>query len=288
MNYYFLVAGLTEVEIEDNKMTYSVAEFKQEVHPQLSAGDAKLMELFYTKFDNQNLLRYFKDKEALFDERGNVTKEELEEAIELIIEEETPKNRNIPPYFKVFIEEFRSGENHNIEDVKWENRLAELYYQWAMNNKNKLIRRWYEFNMNLNNILAAYASRKHHLEVDVVGDNEVTEALKTSRQRDFGLTVTLDDFDKIQRLADEIDFFEREKKIDVLKWQWLEEQTFFEYFSIERIFAYLVKLEIIERWVSLNPEQGGKIFREMINALKEYVVNQKSLVLDKVQAKTEK
>jgi len=273
MNYYYLIAGLPDIEIEDNKLTFSVAEFKEEVRPYLSTGDARLLNLFFTKFDNQNLLRYLKDKEAKFEGCGNLEKEELEEAFNLIEEEKNPKSRNIPSYFKVFIEEYRNAEQANIEDPKWENRLTELYYQWAMKCQNQMITSWFEFNLNLNNILAAYASRKHHVEVDVLGDNEVTEALRTSRQRDFGLTVTIDDFDKFQRLADEIDFFERERKIDLLKWQWLDEHTFFKYFSIEMIFAYIVKLEIIERWVSLNHEQGVKIFRELINALKESVVN---------------
>ena len=68
--------------------------------------------------------------------------------------------------------------------------------------------------------------------------------------------------------------FERERNIDLLKWHWLDEQTFFNYFGIERVFAYLVKLEIIERWIALDPAEGGKIFRELIDGLKKTVVNE--------------
>lgn len=278
MNYYCLVAGLPDIDLEDNKLTFTIADFKEEIWPQMSDGDAALMKSFFTKFDNQNLLRYLKDKEAIFDERGNFPKEELEEALELIIEGGNPKNGNIPPYFKVFVEEFWNVEQANIEDIKWENRLTELYYQWAMKCGNSVISNWFEFNLNLNNILAAYSCRKHHVEVEVVGDNEVAENIKTSRQRDFGLTGIIDDLDVFQSLAEETDIFEREKKIDLLKWQWLEEQIFFKYFSIERVFAYLIKLDIIERWISLNPEQGEKKFREMINSLKESVMNQKTKI----------
>jgi len=278
MNYYCLVAGLPDIDLEDSKLAFTIADFKEEVWPQMSVDDARLMKLFFTKFDNLNLLLYLKDKEAIFDRRGNVVKEELEEALELIIEGGNLKNRNIPPYFKVFVEEFQDVEQPDIKEIKWENRLAELYYRWAMKCGNSMISNWFEFNQNLNNILAAYSCRKHHIEVEVVGDNEVAENIKTSRQRDFGLTGIIDDLDIFQGLAEETDLFEREKEIDLVKWQWLDEQTFFKYFSIERVFAYLVKLDIIERWVSLNPEEGEKKFRKLINSMKESVMNQKSKI----------
>lgn len=273
MNYYCLIAGLPEIELEDNKLAFSIADFKEEVRPQLSADDARLLDLFYTKFDNQNLLRYLKDKETRFDEQGNLAKDELEECLQLIAEDDDPKNVNFPPYFKAFVEEYKDVQHIDTETAQWENRLTELYYQWAIKCGNKLIARWFEFNLNLNNILAAYTSRKYQMDVEVVGNNEVAESIKTSGQRDFGLTGTVDDLETFQRLAEEPDLFEREKKIDLLKWQWLDEQTFFKYFSIERVFAYLVKLEIIERWVSLDPVEGAKVFRSLIDTLKDNVVS---------------
>ena len=296
MKYYHLIAGLPDIEIEDNKLTFSIVNFRNEVRPQLSMIDARLMDLFYMKFDNQNLLRYLKDKETPFDERGNITKDEMEECFRLIGETNKPKNkfflsyyesvnRRLLSYFKpvsqyflsyciTFVSEYRDAQQaDDVDDAKWENRLAELYYRWAMNCNNKLIADWFEFNLNLNNILAATISRKYKMSVDVVGDNKVSESIKTSKQRDFGLGETIEDLDIYQRIADEADFFEREKKIDLLKWQWLDEQTFFKYFSIEVLFAYLIKLEIIERWVSLDPVEGGKLFRKFIESLKDSVVN---------------
>jgi len=273
MNYYCLIAGLPDIEIDDNKLVYSVADFKKELYPFLSSDHSPLIELFYTKFDNQNLLHYVKDKETKFDDRGNITKDELEEGLKLLSEDDYSKNKDIPPYFKTFVDEYREAQNDSSE--KWENRLAALYYKWAMNCGNTMISKWFEFNMNLNNVLLASVGRKYHIEVDVVGDNEIAESIRTSNQRDFGLTGTLDELVSFQRIAEEQDLYEREKKIDLLKWQWLDEQTFFKYFTIERVFAYLVKLEIIERWVSLDPEKGGKIFRELINSLKNSAVKKK-------------
>lgn len=272
MNYYCLIAGLPEIEIENQKSDFTIADFKKEVRPQLSNEDARLLDLFYLKFDNQNLLRYLNNKDVQIDEHGNLSKEELEDGLRLLSEDVEPDNPMFPDYFKRFISEYRDAQQTDTPASKWENRLTELYYTWAMNCNNKLISKWFSFNLNLNNILIACTCKKYQMEVEPVGDNEVAESIKKSNQRDFGLSGTLEELDIFQRLAEEQDWYEREKKIDLLKWQWLDEQTFFNYFSIERVFAYLIKLEIIERWKNLDPVSGKKIFKELIDKLKGEVV----------------
>ena len=51
-NYYYLVAGLPDLSLEDGKLNYTVANFKSEFYPALSEKDKKLIDLFYLKFDN--------------------------------------------------------------------------------------------------------------------------------------------------------------------------------------------------------------------------------------------
>ena len=73
--YYYLVAGLPELSLEDSKLSYTVADFKTEIYDGLSASDRKLIDLFYLKFDNANVLKLLKDKEAEIDKRGNYSAE---------------------------------------------------------------------------------------------------------------------------------------------------------------------------------------------------------------------
>ena len=106
---------------------------------------------------------------------------------------------------------------------------------------------WFELNLDVNNILAALAARKYKMEVSKVpvGDNFVAEALSSSNARDFGLADDLEYFEQLVRINDTVDLVEREKKIDLLKWNWMEDNTFFNYFTIEKIFVFLIKLEMI-------------------------------------------
>ena len=51
----------------------------------------------------------------------------------------------------------------------------------------------------------------------------------------------------------------------------MEDNTFFNYFTIEKIFVFFMKLEMIERWVSLDKEKGNEMFRKLIDQLKDEV-----------------
>ena len=270
--YYCLIAGLPDINIEDQKLTFSVKEFKEEIYAQLSNKDQKLFDLFFMKYDNVILLRFLQNKEAELDERGNLDSEALDMLVKAMKEEYTPNGTIFAPYFNEFVPAFLAEQSLS-EGMLWEDQLAGLYYHYALKSSNDFIARWYEFNLNVNNILVASSARKFHFDATnfIIGDNEVARAIRTTSARDWGLSGTIEYLEQVQRIAEETDLIEREKKIDLLKWNWLEEQTFFHYFSIERLFAYLLKLEIIERWLSLNKQLGEQQLREMVSRLKSEV-----------------
>lgn len=270
-NYYCLVTGLPELSLEDGKLNYTVANFKTEIYPQLSKGDKKLVDLFYLKFDNKNLLALLKDKEAAIDSSlGNYSADELLSVI-TSLKEETAPDKKFPAYFY----EFAALYLNTPEEERWplEDKLYGMYYQYSMKCNNPFVAAWFELNLDVNNILAAMAARKYKLEVAKVpvGDNSVSEALRSSNARDFGLADDLEYFEQLVRINDTVDLVDREKKIDLLKWNWMEDQTFFNYFTIEKIFVFLMKLEMIERWVALDKEKGNELFRKLIDQLKDEV-----------------
>lgn len=268
--YYCLVAGLPDISLDDGKLSYSVSDFKAELYPDLSAQDRKLIDLFYLKFDNTAILKLLKNKDAVIEDKGNFSAEELLQLIEAVREGDTP-DKKYPSYLVNFVSQYlqlSQDELYRADDL-----LAALYYSYGMSSNNAFIASWFEFNLNLNNILAALAARKYKMEVSsvIVGATSVCEQLRTSNARDFGLNETLEYFEALQRIADIEELVEREKKVDMLKWKWLEDESFFHYFTIERIFVFLMQLEMIERWISLDKEKGNELFRKMIQDLKNEV-----------------
>lgn len=269
-NYYCLVAGLPDLSLEDGKLNYTVANFKSELYPELSDKDKKLIDLFYLKFDNDNLLKLLKDKEAVTNSEGNYSSDELLALIASVREGDAP-DKKYPLYLYEFIAAYLAlpaDELYRAEDM-----LATYYYAYAMNCGNKFVSSWFEFNLNINNVLAALAARKYKMDVAqvVVGKTDVSEMIRTSNARDFGLTEMLEYFEPILRISEIDELVEREKKIDLLKWNWMEDAVFFDYFTVERIFVFLLKLEMIGRWISMDKEKGSELFRQIIDQLKNEV-----------------
>lgn len=268
--YYYLVAGLPELTLEDSKLSYTVADFKTELYPELSDEDKKLIDLFYLKFDNANVLKLLKDKDAAIDPRGIYSAEELAEYISLLKDGDQISDTVFPAYLSTFISEDSTSAE---DDFLHEDRLAALYYEYAMKCKNKFVSSWFAFNLTMNNVLVALTARKFKLDIAplIVGDTEVSEALRTSGARDFGLTGEVDTLDQLVKISETDELVEREKKIDQLRWNWMEEATFFDYFTIERLFVFLLQLDMIERWISLDKEKGNQLFRSIIATLKDEV-----------------
>lgn len=271
-NYYYLVTGLPDLTLDDSKLTYSTADFKTEFYPLLSAKDKKLFDLFYLQYDNANVLKLLKDKEAAIDTRGLYSVEELLDLLTQLKEKNEVSKLLYPAYLITFISDYYN--NSGEEDFSLaENRLAGLYYEYAMRCDNRFVAQWYDFNLTVNNILVALTARKYKMEIApvIVGDTEVCQALRTSNARDFGLSGEVDYMEQLMKISETEELLEREKKIDQMRWIWMENATFFNYFSVERLFVFLVQLEMIERWILLDKEKGNQQFRSIIASLKDGV-----------------
>lgn len=274
--YYYLVSGLPDISLDDGKLAYTVADFRAEMEATLSAKDQKLIDLFFLKYDNANLLAYLKDPDASLDPRGRIAREQFEAVYKALKEEEKlPKDEAIPAYHVTFIQRYLAEEQSEQKgekaQVSWEDQLAALYYEAAMKAPNPFVAGWFELNLNINNVLTAITCRKYGFDKSlyIVGHNEIAEQIRTSNARDFGLSDAVEYLPELQRIAEETDLYARERKIDLLKWKWLEDQTFFKTFDMERVFAYLLQLEMIERWVDLDKVRGEQTFRELVGAMKK-------------------
>lgn len=269
--YYYLIAGLPELALEDNKLYCTLADFKSDYYPFLSKPDRKLLDLFYLQFDNLNLLKLLRDRDASIDLRGLYSKESLLEGISMIKEGAEIAESQLPSYMSIFlINYFKESFDTS---VLWDDRLAALYYAYALRCKNRFMIDWFDFNLTVNNVLIALTARKYKLDIapHIVGDTVVCDALRTSNARDFGLSGSIDYWEQLAKAGETEDLVEREKKIDQLRWNWLEEHSTFKYFTVERIIVFFQQLSIIERWIPLDKEKGNKMFRSIIAALKDEV-----------------
>lgn len=270
MQYYALIAGLPDITFDDTKLPFTVSDFKKELSDILSSSDKKLVDTLFLKYDNDNLLAYLKNKDAELNEKGTISFDNLADMVQEIKEVDKPQNKKIPSYFPEFIVDYLTGEE-GLHQLFWEDQLASLYYDFLLTSKNKFVCEWAELSLNINNTLTALAARRNGQEYlpYIVGNNEVAQTLRTSNARDFGLTDIFEEFDEVRRIDEETDLIEKERKVDQLRWNWIDERNFFNYFSIERVVGFIFKLQMLERWILLNAERGKEIFIEIIDNLRQ-------------------
>lgn len=273
MNYYCLVAGLPDLHAEDAKGFLPPEDLRAELIGQLSPADAKLLTILYARYDNQNFLKYLKQHDAVLSPLGNLRTEDWEELLGLMQEAENPQDSRLLPYFVSYFN-YIQDEEHLTNGIAPEDYLSGLYFEYAMKVDNLFLRSWFEFNLNLNNLLTAIACRKHNYDQQklILGHNEIARMLRHTHARDFGIGNLFEYTDEVIKAAEETDLMEREKKIDALKWAWLDEHTFFNYFSVEKVLAFVLKTEMLERWKMLSFDAGAAIFRDLLNSLKQGVI----------------
>lgn len=272
--YYYFVAGLPDFSFDSAKLPFTVSQFKEILYEELKPDDKKLIDKYFLEADKENLLKLLSDKEAEINEIGVYSRQDILDTIASIKEEVGVKNNIIPEIFEVFIRQWLK-EDAESENKNWEDILSSLYMDYGTKVKNTLVSKWFTLNLNIGNTLAAIYSRKYGLDVKevIVGNNQIANTIRANtNSRDFGLGKELDYYDAILKISEETDIYERERKIDKFRWDWLEENTVFDYFNVEYLFAYLCKLQILERWVQLNAEEGERVFRELIANMKKDVI----------------
>lgn len=128
-------------------------------------------------------------------------------------EDENPRDKRLLPYFFDYFK-LTQLEDDFLKGVEPIDYLSGLFYSYGMNSENQFVRSWFEFNLNLNNLLTAIYCRKHRINQDkyIVGDTEVSNILRTSNARDYGVGVLFDYTEEVIKLSDEQDMLDREKK----------------------------------------------------------------------------
>jgi len=260
-NYNCLIAGLPDISVDDRKLPFNTGEFRIETANYLSGKDAGLVDLFFLKDDNSCVLSLLKKEKPSIGLNPVFPLSILEEEI-------LEPDSNIPSYLSTFISNYKEENlRYNMSD---ENVMSWMYYDYAMTCKNEFVRDYFEFELNVKNIVAAINSRNHQLDITkaIIGNNEIAIALRTVNSKDFGIGMDYPYAEKIISLMEKDDLVERERGIDLVVWNYLDEAVVFEYFSIERVISFMLKLRILERWSKMTSESGRKVFMELVEKFK--------------------
>ena len=143
-------------------------------------------------------------------------------------------------------------------------KMTEDFYTRALAHRNRFLREWFTFDLDLRNTTVAYLNHQ----------------LKRDEDRDLILPAGREEAEFPEQAAAETilhgtDILKRERGLDDLRWSKVDEITIQDFFDIEAILGFVAKLKIIDRWLQLDPESGRALFRRMVEDIRSTYDNKK-------------
>lgn len=264
-NYYSLVAGLREYALDADTKGFDAKGIVEEILDGVCASDASEVRLLYGYYDCENILALRAGRSA-HNPLGNLSREELEQ--------ELKAPSRLPQGIARVVKAYADPEGEEAEEVdtsrRFETTLFAAYYDACRRSRSRFLRVWSEFDRTLRNVTAALAARAASRPVEevVVGGGDVAEQLQRSSAADFGLRGELPFIDSvIAAMNDEANLMEKERKIDLVRWEEASELATFDYFNINAILSYLVRINIVARWARLDAARGREMFNRLLAEL---------------------
>ena len=267
-NYYYLIAGLPDIVADEKKLSFTSVEFREILCDNLHKDDFELAKLYYMPYDHKNLLNLLFKKDSDWDTRGNEPKEIIEK-VSNQKSFELADDVKLQSYLNEFLKKYYS-EDGFTDYFASEFALTSAYYNYLLESSNKFVKEVALHDRLTGNIMAALSGRKHELDYEnnLIGEDEITASIKKSRARDFGISGEVPEIEILAQIYETENLVDREFKLDLYKWRYLDEKTFFNYFTIEKVLAYIQKLFIAERWYGLDKDKGRIMFNKILEDLK--------------------
>lgn len=274
-NYYYFISGLPNLSFEDSKLSFSPEQFRIEAKAQLSEADFGCLEALHLPAEMDNLLNILYKKGKEVNPEGLLSTEYWEDYLSHLRDKlENPGMQvpvafaKLPDYVAPIISQVLAQEDYQ-PFLKTEHELLSAFYQWTNQHSNDFITKWFAYDAHLRNILTAINGRKFNLPYAqyLIGESDYVDNLGKSHAADFGLGKDDALFESLIRIYEQNNILYRERGYDILRWKWIDNQNFFNYFNIDRLLGYYCKLRILNRWLKADPNVGKEVFHDTLNTL---------------------
>ena len=139
------------------------------------------------------------------------------------------------------------------------------FYAAALRQRNRFLREYFRFDLNLRNAKVRYLNAQLGREPDqdvMTGEDPEAEDVDIDGFRFTG--GEFEEAPKVDGILADKDLVSREKGLDDLLWDKIDGLSTFHYFDIEAVLAYIAKLHIVTRWLNLDEEVGRDVFRRLL------------------------
>jgi len=250
-------------------------QFRTDAKAQLSASDYECLELLHLTAELDTILNTVYNNEKGAHSEGLYPQEYWVEYLDFLRNKTENNSLATPDIFK-HIPDFISTIIANVlvqEEIqpflKTESELLNAFYQWALTHNNDFISKWFAYDAHMRSILSAINGRKFELPYApyLIGNIDLVDTLAKSHAADFGLGKEDELFESLNRVYEQNNLLYRERGYDILRWKWIDNYNFFNYFNINRVLGYYCKLRILNRWMKADPNIGKEVFNDTLTAM---------------------
>ena len=143
-------------------------------------------------------------------------------------------------------------------------KLDAEFYRKALQHRNRFIRDWFRFDLNLRNLTVSYIN-------DSLGRQEGQDQVKLEGQE----TEEFPEAVAAREVLNCGDILARERGLDVLRWKKIDDLTVLDSLDLEVVLGFVAKLKIIDRWLQLDPDSGRALFRRLVEDIRSTYDNKK-------------
>lgn len=140
-----------------------------------------------------------------------------------------------------------------LDGYKDEN-LTREFYEAALKDGNRFLKEYYTFDLNVRNGKARFLNKAFERPLD-----QDTIKLETGE---------FPEGPKLEEALNAPDLLSRERGLDSLMWDKINEITTFDYFDLEAILGFIARLHIIGRWFALDEKTGREMFIRLVNEVR--------------------
>ena len=139
-------------------------------------------------------------------------------------------------------------------------------YKAALSHRLAFIREFFLFDLNVRNQKVRYLNnalgRDPEKDVLSLRDPEAEETGLEPEEPEFKEAA------RLQNILEGHDILARERGIDDLYWEKIDEITIFDYLNFDRILGVMVKMMIIRRWLVLDEQTGREMFKKLVDEVR--------------------
>ena len=149
-------------------------------------------------------------------------------------------------------------------------KLDADFYAEALRHRNRFLREYFRFDLNLRNAKVRYLN-------SALGrpfGQDVLTGEGTDEDADLDIDLNrftggeFEEAAKVDSVLSGPDLLERERGLDEILWSKIDALGTFHYFDLTAVLAYVAKLHIVDRWLSLDEEAGREMFRKLVKEVK--------------------